>query len=315
MATAADTITKTRGKALATIGIITTILAIIVVLIPLGITAYEKLTGGIELTTQDQIQTFATDGTILTIAAAALGLISLIICIIAVVLARKVMRTVVTILSLLVLISAVLFGALYLRPRINDLTSLNNTIEPFATSIRDDCGTPLNTTTNDLKSALSQTQAAGSDDATFAAAMQTVVPKLQADVSLLSDGSNKFLNVKVPDPKYQALYNDCASSLKGETDFLSNSAAIPLPAPYNKIVPSVSGIDLLKDAGLLAANEVPGLTLKPGTIEPLVAYVLQQVVNAPSNLGAEGMQLETDIRTRLTNDCSPFKVDADKIVS
>lgn len=314
MATAVETETKTRGKTLATVGIVTTILAIIAAIIPLGYTLYAKATGSVELTTLDQVKSLATNGTIITIVAAAIGLISLIICIIAVVLAARVMRIVTAVVSLVVLAAVVVFGLIYLQPRINDLNSLNNSIEPFATSIRDNCGTPLSNTTNDLSDMLNYTQAAP-DDATFAASVQLELPKLQADAASLTTASNKLQNLSVPDPKYQQLYNDCVSSVKGELGFLTNSSAIPLPAPYSKIVPSVSGTDLLKDSAALATGQVPGLTLPPGTIEPLVAEALQQAVFAKSNLGAEGTALQNDIRARLTKDCSPFGVDADNIVS
>lgn len=316
MATAVDTETKTetRGKTLATVGWVTTILAVIVAAIPLGYTLYAKATGAVTLTSLDQVKSFATDGTILIIAAGAIGLISFIICLFAVRLALRVMRIVAAVVSLLVLVAVVLFGVLYLQPRISDLNTLNNQIDPFATSIRDNCGNPLNQTTNDLSDALNQTQAAP-DDATFAAAMQREIPKLQADAANLATASNKLQNLSVPDPKYQQLYNDCVSSVKDENAFLTNSATITLPAPYNKVVPSVSGIDLLKDSALLASGQVPTLKLPAGTIEPLVAYALQQAVFAKSNLGAEGAALQSDIRARLTKDCSPFGVDADNIVS
>ncbi len=316
MATAVDTETNTttRGKTLAKIGLVTTILAVIVAAIPLGYTLYAKATGGVELTSLDQVKSLATNGTILTIAAAAIGLISLVICIFAVVLAPRAARIVSAVVSALVLIAMLLFGVLYLQPRINDLNTLNNSVDPFATSIRDNCGNPLNQTTDDLRDALNQTQAAP-DDATFAAAMQRVIPKLQTDAATLATASNKLQNLSVPDPKYQQLYNDCVSSVKDEIGFLTNGAAITLPAPYNKIVPSVSGIDLLKDSAALATGQVPALKVPSGTIEPLVAYALQQAVFAKSNLGAEGAALQSDIRARLTKDCSPFGVDADNIVS
>lgn len=316
MATAVDTgtTTKTRGGTLAIVGGITTIVAFIVAAIPLGYTLYAKSTGAVTLTSLDQVKSFATDGTILTIAAGAIALVGFIICLVAVRLAFKVIRIVAAVVSLLVLVAVVLFGVLYLQPRINDLNTLNNKIDPFATSIRDNCGTPLNHTTADLNDALNQTQAAP-DDATFAAAMQREIPKLQADAATLSTASNKLASLSVPDPKYQQLYSDCVSSVKDEIGFLTNSAAITLPAPYNKVVPTVSGIDLLKDSALLASGQVPTLKLPSGTIEPLVAYALEQAVFAKSNLSAEGAALQADIRTRLTSDCSPFGVDADNIVS
>lgn len=314
MATAVETETKARGGTLATIGVITTILAIIAAAIPLGYTLYAQATGAVTLTTLDDVKNLATNGTIATIVAIAIGLISLIICIIAVVLAAKVMRIVAGVVSLVVLIAAVLFGVLYVQPHVNDLNTLSNTIQPFAQSIQDNCGTPLNTTNNDLLDALIGTQSAA-DDLSFAAVMGRQVPKLQADAINLGTASTQLANLKVPDPKYQQLYNDCVSSVKAEQAFLTNSSAIPLPAPFSTIVPSVSGIDLLQDSAALATGQVPGIKLPPGTVEPLVAQVLSQAVFAKSNLTAEGQALRDDIRTRLTNDCAPFKVDAADIVS
>jgi hypothetical protein len=314
MATEVETEIKTRGSGLARVGTITTIIAAIIAAIPLGYTFYAQAGGSVQLTTLDQVKSLATNGTVLTIAGGAVALISLILGIIAVILAAKLARIIIAFISLVVLVAIVAFGVLYLQPRINDLNTLSNNVYPFATSIQDNCGTPLSTTTSDLTDALNHTQGAA-DDAAFAAAMQVAVPKLQADAATLATASNKLANLSVPDPKYQALYKDCVSSVKAELAFLTNSSAIPLPAPYNKLLPSVSGIDLLKNSAALATGQVPGLTVPAGTIEPLVAYALQQAVFAPSNLGAEGDALKADIRARLIKDCSPFSVDANNIVN
>ncbi|MFI5273112.1 MAG: hypothetical protein ACHQ4H_08790 [Ktedonobacterales bacterium] len=314
MATEVDTETKIRGKALATAGGITTILAVIATAIPIGYWLIAKATGSIKLTTLDQVKSLATNGSIATIVAIGIGIISLIICAVALVLAVRVARVIATVVTLAVLVAAVLFGVLYVRPHVSDLNALSNTTEPFAQSLQDNCGTPLNQTTSDLRDALNQTQGAA-NDAAFAAAMGVAVPKLQADAAKLGNASNKLSTLTVPDPKYQQLYSDCVSSVKAEVGFLTNSSAITLPAPYNAITASLSGIDLLKDSALVALNQVPGLTVPAGSIEPLVAYALQQAVFAKSNLAAEGTALQQDIRTRLTNDCAPFGVDADNIVS
>ncbi|HEU5438103.1 MAG TPA: hypothetical protein VFU88_02340 [Ktedonobacterales bacterium] len=315
MATSVETGTNVRGATLARIGLVTTILAVVTALIPIGYWLYAQV-ATVQLTSLDQIKSVFSNGTIATIVAGVVGLISLIVCGVAVALAVKVTRIIASVVSLLVLLAVVVFGLLYLQPHINSLNTLNNKLVPFAQSLRDNCDTPLNKTTDDIADARYQARIYVADDASFAAAMPAAIAKLQADAGALATASSALSTLTVPDAKYQQLYDDCVSSVKNQSAFLTNSQAIPLPAPFSAALPSVSGIDLLKNAGAVAAGQAP-IKVPAGTVQPLIDQALTAYLDAAaqSKLPQEGDALKADIRSQLTSAVSPFQVDADALVS
>ncbi|WIG59628.1 MAG: hypothetical protein OJF49_002375 [Ktedonobacterales bacterium] len=310
METATETKVQRVGLSRASLSII--VLGLIALAIPIGYTLFASASGNVTLASADDITNLLRNGLVLTVVAAALGVLGLLLHL----LANGIRKIIQMAFSVLVIVAALVFLFVMVLPRVNTIQNLNDKIVPFATTMRDYCQTPLNQTHADLLDALNRTQGAA-DDATFAAAMQSAVTALQKDSTDLTNALTKLNATTAPDSKYQDLLNDCKATVQAQNDFLSNpngANAIPLPPPFNALAAKVDGIDLLKNSGAIAAGLAP-LKVPAGTMEPLVAQALTQVVSVTNpKLTAEGDQLSNDISDTLTNNLAPFKVDTASIV-
>lgn len=303
---------KHAGRALAVLAGVITILGVVALAIlfgAIGDANINKLT----LTTTDQITQVLTDGVLLSAAALVLGIIGLLVALVEFLRSHSRARLVTLAVALLVAVIGGLFLFTTALPRAQAVQNLNDHTVPFARSLAANCQTPLDNTTADLKLALSDTQANISNNASFAAAMQTDAGKLQADAKALSNASTVLAGLKAPDAKYDPLLQNCQATVKAEDDFLTNDSgqnAIALPPPYNVLVPGgkVSGIDLVQDAGAVAGGSLP-IHVAEGQLQPLVAYALTQVV-AVSNptLTQQGNQLKSDIQSTLDTNLAPYVV-------
>lgn len=311
--TTTEATTTKAGNGLAGIGAILTLLGLVAIAVPFLVLLYAQTNGDVQLSTADQINTLLTTGIVITIAALVLGALALICLVLATVRARRTGRIVGLVLALIVVVASAGFLVSTMLPRAAAIQHLNNKVVPFAQTLQANCQTPLNNTTAHLNSTLQDVQNDVSDDAGFAAAMQIDQNNLQNDATALTNGLNTLKNTTAPDAKYQPLLQDCVATVKVEVDFLTNDTgtnAIALPAPYSTLVPggTVSGIDLLKDSALVASGGVP-IHIKPGTIQPLVAFALQQVLAVTNpKLTQEGDQLVQDIHDTLNTNLAPFVV-------
>jgi hypothetical protein len=142
--------------------------------------------------------------------------------------------------------------------------------------------------------------------------MATDVQVLQFDAAQLSTGAYALRNLTAPDARYQQLLQDCTTTVQNEIRFLDDPNGpnvIPLPAPYNSQIPSVTGIGLLQTSAAVASGQSPLGTVPNGTIEPLVIQALTQIVNTTNpQLTAEGQVLTQDIKNGLDTNLTPFKV-------
>jgi hypothetical protein len=278
--------------------------------VPLGYTLFAAINGSVTISTTDDVTNLFTRGIILTAASAGLGVLGLALNVPGLLAAPR--RGIATsgVSAALVLITA-LFLFVGVLPRAGAMQHLNDQVAPFARSMRDNCKAPLDAVTADITKARDDAKANLANDATFAQAMQADANALNTDAQQLSTSKDALRAAKVPDSKYQQLKDDCIAAVNGEYSFLLDSngpSAISLPAPFNI---KVSAIQLLQDGALAATGAVPGLTLQPGSIEPLMVLALNQIVaqinSGGQQLTAEGNALTQDIKDTLTNNLAPFK--------
>lgn len=307
MSAATAEATKTKTSA----GLFVTILGLLVLIIPWLCVLYAQLTGNVTLTTSDAVSLLVNVAVIVTGVALGLGLIATLLNILALMDTPR--RGIVSIIfSLLTLIAAAVLLLTIVLPRASSVKHLHDDVIPFARGVSSYCKTPLDNTTNDFNTALSDAQSNVSNDSGFAQAMTADATKLQSDEAALIQAVNNLSELRVPDAKYQSLLDDCIQTEESEIDFLSDSSgpnAIPLPAPFNAQIPSVSGIGLLDVSALVASGQSPLGTLPSGTVEPLVVEALKLIVNTTNpQLTAEGQALAQDITDTLNTNLTPFKV-------
>jgi hypothetical protein len=304
------TTTKTTAVLLGRVGLGGTVLSGVTAAVPLGYTLFAVLTGSVTISTTDDVTNLFTRGIILTAAAAGLGVLGLGLNVPGLLGAPR--RGIATsgVSAALVLITA-LFLFVGVLPRASAVQHLNDQVAPFARSMRDNCKAPLDAVTADLTKARDDARANLTSDAAFAKAMQTDADALTTDAQHLATSQDALRAAKVPDAKYQQLKDDCIAAVIGENSFLLDSngaSAIALPAPFNI---KVSAVQLLQDGALAAAGTIPGLTLQPGSIEPLMVLALNNIVaqinSGGQKLTDEGNVLTQDIKDTLTNNLAPFK--------
>jgi hypothetical protein len=294
-------------------GIGSAVLAVLALATPLG---YTFLGGpNVTLNSQDQIRQLLSNGVIATIASAVFGLLGSGFSVPGLMKVRTGGRITTTSISGLVLIGALVFLLVALLPRVNAIQNLNDKIQPFAVSLRDNCQTPLQQTKAELKDTKLDADRLIGDDNAFAAAMQRHLQTFRDLADQLTAGAAKLSTLKSPDSKYNDLLSHCTTDVQAEAAFLTSHSAIPLPAPFNAISPSVSLEELLDGSTLLATGKTPLGALPTGTAQAGVSAVLQQAIATDDpTLTQEGDQLSSDIKDTLTNNLSPFKVDTNAIV-
>jgi hypothetical protein len=300
-----------RVPTLAVSGLTLTLLAAAALAVPLLLALYAALTGAVHLATAGQVGGLLTAYTLLAGAAVALAAIGTGAHTTRMVRSRgREGRPAIGAAAALLVVAAAALLVVVL-PRASAVQRLNDTLVPFGTAMRDDCKKPLDQVTTDLTKARDDTRASGTDNAAFAAAMQADSTLVQNDAAALKSGAAGLKSVRAPQATYQALLDDCTATVNGEYDFLTNDAganAIPLPPPFSSLVPKVSGINLLIDAGSVAAGQTP-FKVKPGELQGLVGAALDQILGVKDpKLTAEGDQLTRDIQDALDNDLAPFTV-------
>jgi hypothetical protein len=313
------------------------VLSLLALAVPVGYTVYAK-NNTVTLNTSDDVKSLITNGIIITGAAAVVGLIATVLNVPGLLKNRSVGRIAATGVSALVLIASVLFLVLGLLPRVTPLSHLSNDLKPFGDKLTTYCSTPLSQLSADenkiwVDASVTLSQAADGNaaaDSNFAKFLQTDIGLLQTDATALSNGVNALSLLTVPDAKYQDLVSRCQTDLKSEVAFLSNESAIPLPKPFNTLVPSVSFETLLKDAAGIISGQVqtglPAGAIPPGTFETFVRAVLKGDASlgvAPSSaalcqtdtqLTSDGNQLYNDAVNILTTNTAPFKPNVDNII-
>jgi hypothetical protein len=209
-------------------------------------------------------------------------------------------------------------------PRTSALSTLQNTTQPFAIALQDNCQAPLTKLTNDEVAALAHAENATSagdatDDALFLQLGQGDVQAWQADAQALQSGADKLSKLTAPDPKYNDLLQRCITDTKAQADFLTNASgpnAITLPPPFSALAPKVSGIGLLQGALLVASGASPLGKVPPDTAQTAVIAGLKQVLAASKDdqLKSDGAQLVADMKATLTNNVSPIQVNTTAII-
>jgi hypothetical protein len=299
--------TKTKSSA----GQFITILGLLILVIPWLVVLYALVTGNFSLSTSDAISTVLYGGIAAVATALGLGLLATLLNLAELLgPTRPGSRSIA--LSLLTAVIAVLLLFVVVLPRASAVQHLNDQVIPFAESISANCKAPLDKTSSDFKTALADAQNNATSDAGFASAMPTDVTVLQFDDAQLSQGVYALRNLSAPDAKYNALLQDCITTVENEITFLDDPNGpnvIRLPAPFNAQIPSVTGIGLLQTSAAVASGQSPFGTLPPGTIQPLVIQALTQIVNTTNpQLTAEGQALINDIQNGLDTNLSPFKI-------
>ncbi|PWT74026.1 MAG: hypothetical protein C5B60_07375 [Chloroflexi bacterium] len=307
MSTATAEATKTRSSA----GQFITILGLLILVIPWLVVLYALVTGNFSLSTSDAISTVLYGGIAAVGTALGLGVLATLLNLGEVFGPTRRGGTTIALSLVTAVIAAVLLLAIVL-PRASAVQHLNDQVIPFAESISANCKAPLDKTSSDFKLALADAQNNATSDTGFASAMTTDVNVLEFDDAQLSQGVYALRNLSAPETKYQALLQDCITTVENEIAFLvdpNGPNVIPLPAPFSSQIPSVTGIGLLQTSAAVASGQSPFGTLPPGTIEPLVIQALTQVVNTTNpQLTAEGQALVQDIQNGLDTNLSPFKV-------
>lgn len=164
-------------------------------------------------------------------------------------------------------VSAVVFFVSVL-PHGTNLLNLQNKVEPFGTSIQDNCGTPLQNTTTQYKQIYTDANNSQLNPTAFGPAMTKDLPLLQGDEPIINAGIAKLQALKPPASKYQDLINRCISDAQGTIGFLTSSSTVP-------IAPNLSQID-----GVVAIN-----TSIPDALKPVVVATINQ--NLPAGVSAE----------------------------
>ncbi len=298
------------------IGTIVSILGLIAIAIPLLTLGYAKVTGNITLHSTDQVSSWVTIGVILTVVGAGLGLIGTALNLPGVIKRANGARITSTALSGVALVASALFLLLMALPRANNLQTFNSTIVPFGHAIQNDCQTPLNnltdkTSTQGWYKIQADATANAANDPSFVTAMTNDENLLVQDAKNIQTGITAFQTV-TPPAKYQDLYTRCLGDLKGEYDFLTDPngpSALPLPAPYNKLVAKIDGEQLISDSALVASGAAP-IKVPQGTMQQLVITAIN-AINAQTDpaLTADGNQLECDVNTTLNTNLTPIKQD------
>jgi hypothetical protein len=291
------------------LGLYAAILALIAFLIPV-VALLLGVIGVVQMNSADDIKGLLS-------AAVIVGIIALALAVVATLLnlpglfsdPRQGVVTLIGSVLLLLLSAGFLFGMAL--PRASAVQNLNDKVIPFARTMQASCATPLNDTKEDLTTVRNYADATKASDAGYAGGVGTYINILHSDDAKLVDGIQAVQDVTVPDPKYQTLKDECLKSLKSMQAFLDNSQAVPLPAPFDKLVsPTVSGFTLLTTSAAVAGGAVKLPTPLPtGTIQTLISQALTQVINTKNDaLTKAGDDLTKDIKDGLNNNLAPFKV-------
>jgi hypothetical protein len=307
VSTATAEATKTKTSA----GLFLTIIGLLVLIIPWLYVLYAQLTGNVSLSTADSISLLLYSGVAVVAAALGLGVIATLANLVDLFDTPRRGGVSIVFSLLTAVVAAVLLFSIVL-PRATTVQHLHDAVIPFGESVSANCKAPLDKTTSDFQMALIDTQSNLSNDSGFAQAMSVDVTVLQFDLGNLIEKLGNLSNLTVPDAQYKPLLQNCIDTMSTEVDFLSDSTgphAIPLPAPFNTQIPSVSGIGLLQVSAQAASGQSAFGALPPGTVEPLVAQALTLVVNTTNpELTAEGQALAQDIMNGLDTNLAPFKV-------
>jgi hypothetical protein len=300
---------NSNSSLMSRLGLYAAILALIAFLIPV-VALLLGVIGVVQMNSADDISSLLSNAVIVGIIAFALAVIATLLNLPG--LFSDPRQGVVTLIGsvLLLLLSAgFLFGMVL--PRASAAQNLNDKVIPFARTMQANCATPLNDTKEDLTTVRNFADATRASNAGYAGGVGTYINILHSDDAKLVDGIQAVQDVTVPDPKYQTLKDECLKSLKSMQAFLDNSQAVPLPAPFDKLVaPTVSGFTLLTTSAAVAGGQVPLPTPLPtGTIQTLISQALTQVINSKNDaLTKAGDDLTKDIKDGLTNSVAPFKM-------
>jgi hypothetical protein len=306
-----STATAEATKTKSTPGLFVTILGLLILVIPWLFVLYAQLTGSVSLSTSDAVSTVLYGGIIVVGIAAGLGVVATLLNLTEFFGTPRRGGLSILVSLLTVIVAAILLITIVL-PRASAVQHLNDSVIPFAESVNANCKVPLDKTSSDFQLALTDAQNNATRDGGFADAMTTDAALLEFDDAQLSQGVYELRHMSAPDAKYNQLLQDCITTVENEITFIDDPNGpnvIPLPAPFNAQIPSVTGLGLLQTGAAVASGQSPLGQLPNGTIEPLVIAALTQIVNTTDpQLTAEGQALVQDIKNGLDTNLAPFKV-------
>jgi hypothetical protein len=276
---------KPEISAIERIGAPVTVVGAVAIAAPLLTLAVAALTGKITLSTSDQINFWVTTAAIVTIGAAVLSLIAVGLHLPALIRAPRGGRIAWTTVSGVALVASVLFLLLTVLPRANNLTHLNNVIEPFGKAIQSDCQTPLNNETSRYKQVEADANAFPTqpnastillDLSNLSASMNKDAGLFQQDLTAIQADLPKVQALSLPDGKYGDLKDGCIRDIQGTIGFLNTSSSIPT----SQVVQA-----------LLAAVPAIPTTELPKADQPIVASTIQSTI--PASYSAIGLTQDT----------------------
>jgi hypothetical protein len=213
---------QTRSSLLSRTGLGGAALSGVALAVPLLYALYAAITGGVTLSSNDDITSLFTTGIIITSVASVLALIATGLGLPGAMAApRRGLATTGTAAGLLVVSALLLFAVLL--PRAGAMQNLNDQVAPFAKTVRDTCRSGLNAVTADLTTARDHAKAFATDDVAFAGYMLNDALALNTDQKNLALGIAKLNAVDAPD-KYQQLKKDCLASMGGQQRYRPASA-------------------------------------------------------------------------------------------
>jgi hypothetical protein len=312
---------NSNSSLMSRLGLYAFVLAVIAFLIPV---VYLLLGAGglVQMNTSDDIKRLLTGAVIV-------GIIAFVLAVLATLLnlpglfadPRNSLGALIGSVLLLLLSAGFLFGMVL--PRAAAVQNLNDNIIPFAQTMNTSCKAPLNAAIEDMRTVRSVAIANNTNDAGYAGGVGTYINVLRIDDGKLADGIGAVQQVKVPDPKYQDLKDQCLLSLRSLLGFLDQNGAVPIPAALgtllaplapalgssalvaNGAIASVSGFGLLNLSVLVAGS---GAAPK-GTAQAAVTAAMNAVIGSTNQkLQDDGDALVKDIKDGLDNNLAPFQV-------
>jgi hypothetical protein len=289
----APTTTKTVSM-VERVGTSLTIPAVLAGVAVLGTILFQEIAGSIKLESINDVSNILVAGGLLSGAAVVLGAVATGLNIPAL-RVPTLGRGASTFFSGATLITMGIFFFVTLLPRASAVLNLQSTLAPFATSVRDNCQTPLDNETARYKQVAQDAHAVPSSPtpatiSVFGVAMGNDVTALKQDVTTLSTALANLQKLKTPESKYDALLKGCITDVQGTIAFLNdatNSSAIPTAQFVQGLQQGVQGIpaSIIPDAvkpAIIATIGAPGNFPTTYSAEGLLAAAAQFVTQNPT---------------------------------
>jgi hypothetical protein len=177
-----------------------------------------------------------------------------------------------TALSVVTLVALGVYFFVGVLPHTTNLLHLNNVVEPFGTSIQNDCQTPLSTETTHAKKIEADAKTFPNppnpatllvDLTNFGGVMSTDVNQFQQDLTVLQANLTKVQGLALPDGKYGALRDGCVRDIQGTIGFINDTSTV-----------STSNTTLFTQAIIAGINQEPASVL-PTVDKQIIDAVIQ----------------------------------------